>query len=44
MLLDTVQTDQAGAYAVNLPLGGGAWTFRAAYAGDIRYAPATRRT
>lgn len=39
-LLDTVQTDQAGAYAVNLPLGGGAWTFRAAYAGDIRYAPA----
>ena len=39
-LLDTVQTDQAGAYAIQRPLGGGAWSFRAAYAGDVRYAPA----
>ena len=39
-LLDTVRTDQAGAYAVDLPLGGGAWSFRSAYAGDVRYASA----
>ena len=39
-LVATVPTDTTGAYAVDLPLGGGAWSFRAAYAGDVRYAPA----
>lgn len=41
-LLAMATTDQSGAYSVGMLVDmGGDWRFRAAYAGDVTYAPAT---